>query len=52
MNKELKNLMVNLFISDNDKYIKTKLKIYGENVNTNFQGKKMPKEILHVNVSH
>ena len=29
---------------DNDKYIKTKIKIYGGSVNTNFQGKKMPKE--------
>ena len=28
----------------NDKYIKTKIKIYGGNVNINFQGKKMPKE--------
>ena len=29
---------------DNDKYIKTKIKIYGGSVNTNFQGKKMSKE--------
>ena len=29
---------------DDDKYIKTKLKIYGASVNTNFQDKKMPKE--------
>ena len=29
---------------DDDKYIKTKLKIYGANVNTNFQDKKMEKE--------
>ena len=28
---------------DNDKYIKTKI-IYGGSVNTNFQGKKIPKE--------
>ena len=27
---------------DNDKYIKIKIKIYGDNVNTN--GKKVPKE--------
>ena len=27
-----------------DKYIKTKIKIYGGKVNTNFQGKKMPEE--------
>ena len=30
--------------SDNDKYIKTKTKIYGDKVNTNFHGKKIPKE--------
>ena len=29
---------------DNDKYIKTRIKIYGDNVNTNFHGKKIPKE--------
>ena len=29
---------------DNDEYIKTKLKIYGGSVNSNFQGKKMPKQ--------
>ena len=30
---------------DNDKYIKTKIKLYGDNLNTNFQGKKIPKEL-------
>ena len=29
---------------DDDKYIKTKIKIYGASVNTNFQDKKMLKE--------
>ena len=29
---------------DNDQYIKTKIKIYRGSVNTNFEGKKMPKE--------
>ena len=29
---------------DGDKYIKTKIKMYGGRVNTNFQGKKVPKE--------
>ena len=29
---------------DNDKYIKTKVKMYEDRVNTNFQGKKVPKE--------
>ena len=33
---------------DNDKYINTKIKIYEDKVNTNFQGKKLPKE----NASH
>ena len=29
---------------DNDKYIKTKIKSYGNKINTNFQGKEIPKE--------
>ena len=29
---------------NNDKYIKTKIKVYAGNVNTNVQGKKIPKE--------
>ena len=29
---------------DNGKYTKTKTKIYGDKVNRNFQGKKVPKE--------
>ena len=29
---------------DNDKYIKTNIKVYEDRVNTNFQGKKVPKE--------
>ena len=29
---------------DNDKYIKTKIKIYNGSMITNFQGKKMPRE--------
>ena len=29
---------------DNDKYIKTKIKQYKHKINTNFQGKKIPKE--------
>ena len=30
--------------SDNVEYIKTKIKSYGDKVNTNFPGKKIPKE--------
>ena len=33
-----------LVYGDVDKYIKTKIKTYGNKVNTNFQGKKVPKE--------
>ena len=29
---------------DDDKYIKTKIKMYEDRMNTNFQGKKVPKE--------
>ena len=29
---------------DNDKYIKAKIKTYGDNVDTNFQGNIIPKE--------
>ena len=29
---------------DNDEYLKTKIKIYGDRVNTNFQSKKIPQE--------
>ena len=29
---------------DNDKYIKTKIKSYGDKVNTHFEGNKIPKE--------
>ena len=29
---------------DNDKYMKTKIKLYEDKVNKNFQGKKVPKE--------
>ena len=30
--------------NDNDKYIKTKIKVYEDRVNTNFHGKEIPKE--------
>ena len=36
-------MIVNNVYGDNDKYIKTKIKIYEDNVNTNFHGKKIPK---------
>ena len=37
MNKEFHSESV--YGGDSDKYIKTKIKIYGENVNTNFHGR-------------
>ena len=47
--KKVKSLLKIKFDSepvhgDNDKYIKTKMKIYGGNVNTTFQGKRTSKE--------
>ena len=33
---------------DDDKYIKTEIKMYEDRVNTNFQGKKNPKKMLHI----
>ena len=33
-----------LVYGDNDEYIKWKIKSYGDMINTNFQGKKIPKE--------
>ena len=37
---------------DNDKYIKTKIKMYKDRVNTNFQGKRCQKKMLQINVYH
>ena len=37
---------------DNDKYIKTKIKPYGDKVNTNFQGNKIAKKMNHTTVCH
>ena len=47
--KKISNLMKIEFDSepvygDNDKYIKTKIKMYEDRVNTNFQSKKVPKK--------
>ena len=37
---------------DNDKYIKTKIKSYGDKINTNFQGKKVPQKMHHISAYH
>ena len=37
---------------DNNKYIKTKIKSYGDKIYTNFQGKKVPKKMLHISAYH
>ena len=34
---------------DNDKYVKTQIKMYEDRVNTSFQGKKVPKESASYN---
>ena len=36
--------------NNDDKYIKTKTKIFEKNINTNFHNKKMPEKKYHVNV--
>ena len=46
--EKISNLMNTEFGSepvygDNDKYIKTKIKLYGDKINTNFQGKNYQK---------
>ena len=35
---------------DSDKYIKTKANSYGDKVNRNFQGKKIPKEMYIIQI--
>ena len=37
---------------DGDKYIMTKTKMHRGRVNTNFQGKKLPEKMLHINAYH
>ena len=37
-------MIMMIYYDDNDKYIKTKIQIYEDKVNTRFQGKKLPKE--------
>ena len=37
---------------DNDKYIKTKMKMYEGRVNTNIQGKKLPNKMPHISAYH
>ena len=37
---------------DNDKYKKIKIKSYEDEINTNFQGRKIPKKIPHISAYH
>ena len=37
---------------DNDKYIKTKIKQYGDQINTNVKGKKYQKKMNNISASH
>ena len=55
--KKISNLMNKEFViepvyADNDKYIKKKIKSYGDKINTNFQSKKIPEKIHHTNACH
>ena len=54
MEKNEKLLKINFNIEpihvDNDKYRKTKVKIYGGSVNTNVQGKKCQKKKYHASL--
>ena len=43
-NKIWENVKSKTFYGDDDKYIKAKIKIYADNMITNFHNKKMPKE--------
>ena len=38
--------------TNDDEYVKTKIKIYKDKVNTNLEGKKILKEMLRTNVCH
>ena len=49
MNKEFDSEHV---YGENNKCKKTIIKIYGDNINTNFHVKKYQKKKLHVNVFH
>ena len=49
---EFDSELINIYKDKIDKYIETKIKMYGDRVNTNFQGKKVPKKILHINAYH
>ena len=37
---------------DNDKYKRTKIKLSGDKINTNFQGKKCQKKMHHISAHH
>ena len=55
--EKVSNLMNTKFTGElvycnNDKYIKTKINSYGSEIKTNFQGKKIPKEMHHISVYH
>ena len=54
--ERVNNLMNIEFVSepvdgDDDKYIKTKIQLYGDKINTNFQGKKYKKRKCTIQVS-
>ena len=46
------NFENNPVYGDDDKYIKTKIKIFAGSINTSFHNKKMPKSILKIFISN
>ena len=49
MNKEFDSESV---YGDNDRYIKIKINLYGDKLNTNFHSEKIPKKMHHTNDCH
>ena len=49
MNKEFDSESV---YGDNDRYIKIKINLYGDKLNTNFHSEKIPKKMHHTNDFH
>ena len=41
-----------LVYDDNDEYIKIKINLYGDKINTNFQGQKYQKKRHHISAYH
>ena len=42
--EDLKNIKLNALLVYDDRYVKTKIRIYGDKVNTNFRGLNVPED--------